>query len=520
MSRRTLLGWSASAALLATLGAATAPRAAAAETDGSTATPQTVVAEPGRYTTYDAEAPHADQRIETAFSASLESAPATVWIRSIGRRSGRSFYAALLYRSKGKTTLAIEKTVNGDATLLAKTTVASTVPAGATLTLDVTGSSPVALTAVLRPTQEASTTVSATDSSDPFTEAGSARSAFYCSRKAKEAFTLTDVTTTVTSLAEVAAPEIIVGQETTAVGVRDLPAWGGAPVFEDTFSDASLDTTKWGIGTSTNLKEEGTIHLGYLDYEWGVPTKECVFVADGALHVRMKRLDTPESAHGSPDGGKREWATGYVSTQWGSEPFTQEYGRWEFCARFPSSGTTSNGSTSRGMWGGGWLMSTEVNGGADQVGEIDMAESYGSKNPRWSKDAASWDVDPTNRCEGTIHLSRDESVPSGKRKAKEMTPPGRTAENPDGVDLENEWHTWAAERTPEGTWLYFDGKLLVAMRREDYELYDSAFQPGRTQLDIRFCMQAGNKYWGKADETTRDQGDIVVDYVRAWAYPG
>lgn len=248
----------------------------------------------------------------------------------------------------------------------------------------------------------------------------------------------------------------------------------GYPIFEDTFDSPVIDTSKWRV-----------YDKDYLSYDWAWIIKENVSVENGNLVLRAKPLETPKVA------GKKErtWSSSYMNTL---DSCSQEYGRWEVRAKMP----VTEGQ-SAGLHTAAWLRMNK----REVPGEIDFAEAFGTLNK-----LTKTKFNPAEKTLGSVHFSQTVQEASSK-----WIPANNQR-------LEDEFHIWAVERTPENVKFYFDNELYHTVNyKGNEEKFNRAFPKGE-KMHLRFNFQVGNSYWGLPDENTNKNPEFVIDYVRIWKY--
>lgn len=248
-------------------------------------------------------------------------------------------------------------------------------------------------------------------------------------------------------------------------------------VFEDNFTGSSINTSLWTVRDND-----------YVGYDSGYIVKENAYIKNNNLYMDITKRDTPIVKR---DGKVREYNTSALTTV---GKFSQVYGRWEFRAKIPA-----QRDISAGIWCGLWLRTDNKS----IEGEVDIAESFGSYNP-----LAKTTQDMSNKVTTSVHFKQTGS----DKKAKVM---------PDiGAVLDEEYHIWTFERTPERFTFLLDGKKYFEVLTKDYpDKFKTAF-PDNEPLHIRLNVQATSPgtYWGGINENTVLPRSMIVDYVKAWAY--
>lgn len=249
--------------------------------------------------------------------------------------------------------------------------------------------------------------------------------------------------------------------------------WGNA-VFEDDFTGSRIDTSRWNVADQT-----------YRSYDWGWIQASNASVSNGTLKLRAHRRSKPVTTR---DGKVREWSCADLTTV---GKFSQEFGRWEFRAKMP----TAPGR-SVGLWTGVWLRPDDTRIG----GEIDIAESYGSKSSQ-----AKTKFDQTSRAEASVHFNQQR-----KGTVHSWTP--------SGTNIYSQWNTWTMEKTPSGIRMFFNDQQILDVP-SGTAAYRAAF-PAGSKMNLRISFQIGNSYWGRPTSSTVSGQALELDYVRAWKYRG
>lgn len=286
-------------------------------------------------------------------------------------------------------------------------------------------------------------------------------------------------------------------QALTAVGGR-INRWKLA--FDENFDGNQVDSTKWNIRDSEPF-------LAGVPGTWGnapgkTPTlnsSRCVNVKDGKAVFHLEKLDKPVMV----DGLERRFKGGYLDSR---GKFSAEYFRVEARMKMPA-GPTSHGNHAC-LWfrpdGDG-----KYNPDATAPSlEIDLNEFYGHN---YLKKANSFDT--TNRTETSVHFDQ-----TGKNKADNRSLYGMGWIPKGAQDLQNEWHTWTLEVTPDkGIVALFDNKYVIChVPADDPRLLKA--KPAGTKLHMRLNFEGGTGYWGDVVAPNDLSGTMEVDYIRAWNY--
>lgn len=272
-----------------------------------------------------------------------------------------------------------------------------------------------------------------------------------------------------------------------------LPGWGN-PVFEDTFSGSSVDTSKWNVWDNT-----------YLSYDWGNISASQTTVADGSLRQRVSRRAAPINRGGR----NRHWDTAYMVSS-----FKQVYGRWEMRAKIPT-----HANASQGVWPAFWLRNQP------STGEIDIMESWGGPTLNRNRSA---NLESTSAF--ALHEETAGTGSTYNHPIEWRTDPGQSS-----YDTAEGYHVWACEYTPDHLRIYFDGNLAADIQpggdkhplaSTSHSTQDLSWVWGSTFTDnpweIRLNVQMGDNYWSSDDGTgvlsAQMPADFLIDYIRAWEY--
>ena len=245
-----------------------------------------------------------------------------------------------------------------------------------------------------------------------------------------------------------------------------LTAFGGWKlVWGDEFNGPSIDTSHWRFETGN--------HRGWgnheLEYYTGRP--ENAYASNGLLHIVARR----ESTNGFDYTSARMTTRGL---------FAQEYGRFEFRAKFPAG---------RGFWPAFWLMPEHSPyGGWPACGEIDVVENRGSYPAV---------------VQGTIHFA------SRSGKYLNSTALYTFLEN-EGA---NNFHTYDLDWTTNSIQWYVDSRLYET--QTNWSTVKAPYPaPFNQPFYIIMNLAVGGNYGGNPDMGTVFPGEIQVDYVRVYAH--
>jgi len=237
-------------------------------------------------------------------------------------------------------------------------------------------------------------------------------------------------------------------------------------VWSDEFEEDKVDTTKW------------TYDIG--NWGWGngedqyytKDRKENARVENGNLIIEARKNDM----------GK-EWTSARLTTR---EKVSFLYGKIEFRAKVPHY---------KGNWAAGWLLGDEY---IDELswpycGEIDILESVG------------YEMDDVTG-NGIAHASAH----SGGRYFKLENQPTSTV----GVEnMNNEYHTYAVEWTPEKIKVLVDDKHYFTYTDNSSELVWPFSKPQNIILNLTIGGGWGG-YYG-IDEGINSQ-KMIIDYVKVY----
>lgn len=264
------------------------------------------------------------------------------------------------------------------------------------------------------------------------------------------------------------AQETTTSEETSSQAEETVwhPYYGWAEIVDE-FEGDSINTQMWNVLDET-----------WLDYDWGWISAKNVEVKDGTLRLSTVRNQADVTEE---DGRHRTWGSARVEQNY---DYAREFGYWEFRAKMPVTGKET-----QGFWPALWLYNTDWKGG-----EMDLVETYGADTPE--------SQEPSFKTEGkasvTSHFNPDSE---GQRKHV-------------WINIDNDWHTYGAEKSPEGLRYYVDGHLVLTIP-SDAPGYEESFAPGTTMFAI-MSAQTGNNYWGQMNDQTADVLTMEVDYYRYW----
>lgn len=285
-----------------------------------------------------------------------------------------------------------------------------------------------------------------------------------------------------------------------AVEVADRRTNRWKLAFDENFTGTEVDTTKWNIRDSEPF-------LAGVPRTWAsVPgstsaldSAKCVNVKDGKAIFHIERLPQPLTVYGH----ERHFKGGYLDSR---GKFAAEYFRVETRMKLPA------GPKSHGNHACLWFRPENVETyNPDETVpslEIDLNEYYGVNYQGKENN-----LDITQRAQATVHFDQ-----TGKNKTNNPDVYGPGWPSTTNNDLQNDWHIWTLEVTPDkGIVITFDRKeVILHVPANDPRLL-RAKKPG-TKLHMRLNFEAGTKYWGEVTDYNDLSGTMEVDYIRAWEY--
>jgi beta-glucanase (GH16 family) len=226
------------------------------------------------------------------------------------------------------------------------------------------------------------------------------------------------------------------------------------------------DPTKWNIVTSGD-------GFGNNELETYTSRPANIQQQDGNLVITAQKEDFT-----GPDGILRHYTSARINTQ---NHFTQTYGRFEARIQLP---------TGKGIWPAFWLLG-DSHDPKDwpNYGEIDILEAIGAPDTIYS----------------TIHG------------------PGYSGRNgpttkyvlPAGQQVDNAFHLYAVEWSPNNIKFFFDDHLIAERTPADLPsntkwVYDHPFY-------ILLNLAIGGYWPGYPDDTTTFPQHMLIDYVRVYS---
>lgn len=289
------------------------------------------------------------------------------------------------------------------------------------------------------------------------------------------------------------------------------PGWvdgWGLPTFRDEFDytdpttgQPAMDPAKW------NIRDRST--FGLLNDATVISRDKVQVKADGPGGTRLCHIygtwrETPvitSTGPSSPDPTERWHDTGYFEhrlTNSSSTIYSQQYGRWEICAKVPT------GPNTLGALAAFWLRN-------QNSGEIDIMESWG------------WGQTPfATQNPGTSTLTTHTNT-SGTGNIKKAW----TIESVLGVtkNVYADFHVWTLEFTPSYFRGYRDGLRFCNETPSSYpNLWNPSYWGSPNHMRVNLHIGPSTLYWGLPDpdnkSLTQDPLDYQIKYIRAWRWVG
>lgn len=244
-----------------------------------------------------------------------------------------------------------------------------------------------------------------------------------------------------------------------------IPVWG-APVWRDEFDGTTVDSSKWSV-------EDGTHEAQNLDAYFAAKN---AIVADGQLTLRLQK-DTQKVMDGQTLG----YSSAYLHGK-----FSQRFGRWEIRLKALPPGQSS------GAWPSFWLRDDKG------LGENDIYEAVGTPNAHPS-------VYPND---GSAFSSTMYQTTGAKTAGQFSTGMYKLA-----API-YDFHTYACEWTPDAMTNYVDGVKTLSVPFTGY--LATGFP---STANMRLDLFGGDSWASRINANTLLPQDMLVDYVRVWAYP-
>jgi beta-glucanase (GH16 family) len=179
-----------------------------------------------------------------------------------------------------------------------------------------------------------------------------------------------------------------------------------------------------------------------------------------------------------PDGVPRNYTSARINTQ---NHFTQKYGRFEARIQLP---------TGKGIWPAFWLLGDDLDTTHwPDCGEIDILETIGAPDTMYS----------------TIH---GPGYSGSKGLSTKFALPA-------GQQVDNAFHLYAVEWSPDDIKFFFDNHLIVERTPADLPsntkwVYDHPFY-------LLLNLAVGGLWPGNPDDSTVFPQRMLVDYVRVYS---
>ncbi len=226
------------------------------------------------------------------------------------------------------------------------------------------------------------------------------------------------------------------------------------------------DPAKWNIVIAGNGFGNGELET-YTAHPANIEQR------DGNLVITARKEDLV-----GPDGFARNHTSARINTQ---NHFTQKYGRFEARIKLP---------TGKGVWPAFWMLGDDHETNEwPNCGEIDILEAIGSPTTMYS----------------TIHGPGY----SGSKG------PSTKFNLPAAEQIDNAFHLYAVEWSPNDIKFFFDGLLIVERTPADLPpgaqwVYDHPFY-------LLLNLAIGGYWPGEPDDTTVFPKEMLVDYVRVYS---
>lgn len=258
---------------------------------------------------------------------------------------------------------------------------------------------------------------------------------------------------------------------------------GFSLIFQDEFSQSTLDTNKWNYEQGYYLNDDpGTWGWGNNELQHYTNSSQNVFLQDGNLNLRA--INDPKSFPQDPN-RVAPYSSGKINTK---DHFTLKYGRVDMRAKLP---------TGNGIWPAFWMLPQDsVYGTWAASGEIDIMEARGRLPGITS---------------GAIHFG-------GQWPANQYI--GGEYHFPSGQTYANDYHVYSVVWEEDNIKWYVDGKFFYKASREQWFSTAAPDNPN-APFDEPFYLILNLAIGGNFDGgLTPGPGDIPatmqVDYVRVY----
>ncbi len=240
-------------------------------------------------------------------------------------------------------------------------------------------------------------------------------------------------------------------------GICDTPVW------QDEFSGAELDGTRWSHAQGDGCAQ-GICGWGNDEEQWYSPDN--AFVKDGVLHIVAKQQRK----------GERAYTSAKITTE---NHFAQKYGRFEARMQLP---------LGKGYWPAFWLMPADARKKWPLEGEIDILENSGHE---------------PHRVLGAIHFG--DTWPDNVHYSESILTP---------VIWGEDFHTYAVEWVPGEIRWYVDDKQYGSVTPEEILPHPWVFEDKAFFLILNLALGGT---LGKEIDKEALPGELLVDYVRVYA---
>ncbi|MFC4737895.1 carbohydrate binding domain-containing protein [Bacillus daqingensis] len=265
-------------------------------------------------------------------------------------------------------------------------------------------------------------------------------------------------------------------------GKADKEDW--SLIWEDKFEGDTLNEDNWTIDIGNGFEDaNGNWVPGWGNEELQSYQEDNVTVEDGEL-ILEAREETVSDERGTYD-----YTSGKIHSQ---GKFSQKYGRFEAKMKLPEG---------QGYWPAFWMMpEDDVYGGWAASGEIDIMEAAGGR---------------TNKIGGAIHYGGE--WPQNTYTARDYY-------FPEGTDI-TDYNEYAVEWEPGEIRWYVNDELYQTLNNWSSVGAGNAEKfsypaPFDQEFHLILNLAVGGWYGGDPDETTEFEGQVKVDYVRAYELTG
>lgn len=238
-------------------------------------------------------------------------------------------------------------------------------------------------------------------------------------------------------------------------------------VWEDDFSQSSLDTGSWEVQTGDGC-DQGAGMCGWGNSELQNYQADNLTLANGVLTIEARKERIKSTQYTS---GRIRTANMPNSGEWA-------FGRFEARMKFPDG---------QGMWPAFWMLPTDPAQGWPMSGEIDIFESVGQS---------------ANTAYGTIHYGQP--WPDNAHQGGQIImQPGKWSDD---------FHTYAVEWEQDEIRWYVDNMLYSVKTIADVAPEDWPFD-GRNNFHFILNLAVGGTWGGTVDDSVLPQ-QMHVDFVR------